>query len=399
MKVLLVHNQYQRPGGEDQVFAAEGSLLEARGHEVLRYTAHNDEVAGKNPLALAGETVWNRSSYGELRDLVRRERPQVAHFHNTFPLISPAAYYAVRSEGAAVVQTLHNYRLLCPGGLLLREGRVCEDCLGRAVAWRGATRGCYRESRAASGVTTMMLTAHRLLRTWTRAVDVYIALTEFGRRKFIEGRLPAQKIVVKPNFVESNIEAARTDVEALPGGEYALFVGRLSAEKGVRTLLEASRRVPQVPLRIVGDGPLMSEVRAAVRGSDAASSIEILGQQPRERVLELMRGARFVVVPSEWYETFGLTIIEAFACGVPVIAARLGAMLELVEDGRTGLHFTHGDPLELAEKIAWAWEHAADTRRMGRAARVEYETKYTAERNYEMLMQIYERAGQQLARA
>jgi glycosyltransferase involved in cell wall biosynthesis len=399
MKVLLVHNQYQRPGGEDQVFMAEGALLEAKGHEVLRYTAHNDQVQEMAPLALAGKTVWNRAGCGDLRSLVRRERPDVAHFHNTFPLISPAAYYAVRKERVPVVQTLHNYRLLCPGGLLMREGRVCEDCVGRAVAWRGAARGCYRESRAASGVTTAMLAAHSLLGTWSKAVDVYIALTEFGRRKFIEGRLPAQKIVVKPNFVESNIKPTEEDGHELSErrGDYALFVGRLSAEKGLRTLLEAWRRVSHVPLKIVGDGPLMSEVRAAVQTVAGAGRVELLGQQGRAEVLSLMRGARFVVVPSEWYETFGLTIIEAFACGVPVIASRLGAMLELVEDGRTGLHFAPGDAADLAGKIEWAWENAPEMKRMGREARREYETKYTAARNYEMLMSIYERASLQSA--
>src|SRR5829696_8328643 len=173
MRVLLLHNRYQLPGGEDQVFAAEGELLEARGHRVSRYTVHNDQVAEMNRPALAKATVWNQAVYRELRALIRSERPQVAHFHNTLPLISPAAYYAAQAEGVPVVQTLHNYRLLCPNALFFREGRVCEDCLGKHLPWPGVVHSCYRGSRVASGAVTMMLTAHRTLGTWTREVDTY----------------------------------------------------------------------------------------------------------------------------------------------------------------------------------------------------------------------------------
>jgi glycosyltransferase involved in cell wall biosynthesis len=389
MKILLAHNLYKQPGGEDQVFAAEAALLEARGQRVVRYTVHNDQVEGMSGPALAGATLWNRSIYRELRAMFRRERPDVVHFHNTFPLISPAAYHAARAEAVPVVQTLHNYRLLCPNAMLMREGRVCEDCLGRAVPWAGAARACYRESRAASGVTTLMLATHRALGTWKEAVDVYVALTEFARRKFVEGHLPANKIVVKPNFVEAGI--CQSDGR----GDYALFVGRLSPEKGVRVLLQAWRNLPHVPLKILGDGPLIEEARETVRDDKLAARVEVLGRRGRGEVLNLMRGARVVVFPSQWYEGFPLTIAEAFACGVPVVASRLGAMEEIVSDGRTGLHFTPGDAADLAAKITWVWAHEQETKEMGREARREYEKKYTAERNYRMLTEIYRRAIEQ----
>ncbi len=246
--MLLLHNRYQQPGGEDQVFAAEGNLLEAHGHQVLRYTRHNDQVTDQNPLALAGATVWNQAVYRELRTLIRRERPQVAHFHNTLPMISPAAYYAARAEGVPVVQTLHNYRLLCPNALFYRDGQVCEDCLGKAVPWPGVVHACYRESRASSGAVATMLTAHRAIGTWKKAVDMYVALTEFARQKFVQGGLPAEKIVVKPNFIEPDPGSGEGR------GHYALFVGRLSQEKGVDTLLAAWEQLGEkVPLKIVGD--------------------------------------------------------------------------------------------------------------------------------------------------
>jgi glycosyltransferase involved in cell wall biosynthesis len=201
MRVLLLHNHYQQPGGEDQVFAAERDLLEAHGHRVLQYTTHNDQLADMGRAGLVKAAVWNGAVYRELRALIRKEKLQVAHFHNTFVLISPAAYYAAQAEGVPVIQTLHNYRLLCPNALFFREGRVCEDCLGKTFPWPGIAHACYRESRPASGTVAAMLTTHRALGTWKRAVDLYIALTGFAREKFIEGGLPSEKIVVKPNFV------------------------------------------------------------------------------------------------------------------------------------------------------------------------------------------------------
>lgn len=252
MKVLLIHNYYQQPGGEDQVFASEAALLEAHSHCVVRYTVHNDRVAEMSPLPLVQATLWNKTVHRELRTLICKERPQVVHFHNTFPLISPAAYYAAKAEGVPVVQTLHNYRLLCPsqGGILLRNGEVCEDCLGKFWPWPGIVHSCYRDSKAATTVHAIMLSLHRALQTWTTMVDVYIALTEFARQKFIQGGLPSEKIVVKPNFVYPDPSPGEGQ------GGYALFVGRLTPEKGIDTLLAAWERLhTKIPLKIVGMVP------------------------------------------------------------------------------------------------------------------------------------------------
>lgn len=384
MKVLAVHNRYQQPGGEDQVFLAETTLLESYGHRVVRYTTHNDRVAEMNHMALAGNTVWNSSTYRELRTLIRQERPDVAHFHNTFPLVSPAGYYAAKAEGMPVVQTLHNYRLLCLNALFFRDGRVCEDCVGKVIPWPGVVHKCYRGSRAASGVVAAMLTTHRALGTWTEMVDVYVALTEFARRKFIEGGLSAGKMMVKPNFVYP---------DPGPGegrGGYALFVGRLSPEKGVDTLLAAWERLDgRIPLKIVGDGPLREQV---VEAPDLHPCVEYLGYRPAEEVHALMKKASMLVFPSEWYETFGRVAAEAFATATPVIAADIGAVAELVEHGHTGLRFRPGDPEDLAAQVGWFLSHPEEHPRMRREARAEFEAKYTAERNHQMLMEIYESA-------
>ncbi|HSL01099.1 MAG TPA: glycosyltransferase [Rubrobacteraceae bacterium] len=385
MKVLLIHNHYQQPGGEDQVFAAEAALLEAHGHQVLLHTVHNDEVANTNPVALAGSTIWNRSSYRELRSLIRRERPHVTHFHNTLPLISPAGYYAAKAEGVPVVQTLHNYRLLCPNALFFRDGHVCEDCQGKSVPWPSVLHACYRGSRPASAAVAAMLTTHRGLRTWRDQVDVYVATTEFAREKFVQGGLPPEKVVVKPNFLH-------TDPRQGEGrGDYALFVGRLSHEKGVGTLLSAWKRLgARMPLKIVGDGPLAEEVGYATEG---LYGLEWLGRQPQERVLALMKEASVLVFPSTCYENFPVTLLEAFAAGLPVIASNLGGMSSLVVHGRTGLHFRPGDPEDLSAKVEWALAHPTRLADMRSEARAEFEAKYTAERNYVALKEIYETAA------
>jgi glycosyltransferase involved in cell wall biosynthesis len=380
--VLILHTHYQQPGGEDGVVAAEVALLRERGHRVEVLAFHNRELEGLPPWRQAALTFWNREAYRRVREAVRSLRPQVVHVHNTFPLASLAVVRAAKAEGVPVVMTLHNYRLLCVNALLFRQGRVCEACLGR-LPWRGAVYGCYRESRPASAVVAGMLAFHRLLGT-LEGVDRFIALTEFAREKFLQAGFPPQKLVVKPNFVHP---------DPGPGegrGGYALFVGRLSPEKGVGTLLRAWEVLGgRVPLKVVGDGPLGEEVgRAAAR----LPGVEWLGRRSPQEVYALMGEAAFLVFPSEWYEGFPRVLAEAFARGLAVLATALGSQGAIVEDGRTGLHFRPGDPLDLAAKADWLLSHPEALAQMRREARREYEEKYTAEKNYEMLVVIYERA-------
>jgi glycosyltransferase involved in cell wall biosynthesis len=378
MRILLVHNFYQQPGGEDQVFAAEAELLRSYGHSVREFTLHNDQVAQLGRVALAEKTVWNRDAYRQLRAECRAYQPRIVHFHNTFPLVSPAAYYAARREGAAVVQTLHNYRLLCPGTNFFRDGKACQDCLGRAFPWPGILHACYRDSRSATIGAAVSVAAHRMARTWTRAVDLYIAPTEFVRRKYVEGGMPPSKVIRKPHFLPDDPGIGKH------GGGYALFVGRLSAEKGIERLVRAWDQLERpVPLRVVGDGPLAPLVRSS------SPHLHFLGQQTRTEVLEAMRNAAFLVFPSECYETFGLTIVEAFATGLPVVASNLGSAGELVRHGETGVHFRAGDTGELAAAVDWAIGHPQEIASMGMQARTEYLAKYTAERNYQDLMDSY----------
>ena len=392
MKILIVHNEYQNRGGEDCVVAAESRLLANAGHGVVRYGRTNHEIGHPSLIqaaSLARNTIWSRDSHRAIQEVIARERPDVAHFHNTFPLISPSAYSACRDAGVPVVQTLHNYRLLCPRADLLRDGRPCEDCVGTWSSWPGVVHACYRESRAATSVVAAMLAVHRTLGTWQEKVDVYIALSEFARGKFLEGGLPESKIVVKGNFVEKSypFESGRWAV-----GEYGLYVGRLALEKGLRQLLDAWKASGvSFPLRIVGDGPLRAQLELG-RQNLNLSNVEFAGQLDHERTMDAVRQAHFLVLPSQCYEAFPMVIAEAYAYGVPVIAANHGAMAEMVEDGRTGLLFKPGNSQDLAAKIKWACIESAVLAEMGIAARAKFEREYTAESNLATLLGVYDRA-------
>lgn len=386
MKILVIHNRYQHAGGEDEVFAAESRLLRDAGHEVHEYVRTNDDIVLGGPPARVGlalDTVWARQEQRTLRQTIDHVAPDVAHFHNTFPLISPAAYYTCRAAGVPVVQTLHNYRLLCPSANHYRNNGVCEDCTTSGLH-HAVRHACYRGSRSATGAVTAMLMFHRGIGTWTRAVDVYIALSEFARGRFIAGGLPADKVVVKPNFVDTD-----------PGlrdraGDGALFVGRFWPEKGVGTLLQAWNRLSDpIRLDLLGDGPQRAQLEQLAPSNN---TVCFHGRVPRATTLAAMKRAQFLVFPSEWFEGLPMTIVEAFACGLPVIASRLGTMGEVVEERRTGLLFTPGDAADLAAKVEWARSHPLEMAEMGRAARHTFEALYTAPRNLELLVSVYHRA-------
>lgn len=388
MKVLIVHNSYQQPGGEDVVVEQERRLLERGGHQVVFYGRSNWEVdgySGLKRLALVRNTVWSSAARQEIARLIARERPDVVHVHNTFVMISPSIFSACQEAGIPVVLTLHNYRLLCPGATFFRQGKVCEECVEHSL-WRSIRHACYHDSRPKTAVVALMLTVNNRRRTWTEHVNRFVALTDFARKKFIEGGLPAEKILVKPNFVHPD-PGARPEV-----GDYAVFVGRLSPEKRVSTLLAAWQRLRSpIPLLVIGGGPQLNDLQTEAARLKL-STVRFEGQAKRERAIAAIKGARFLVFSSEWYETFGVTMVEAFACGTPVICSRMGVMEEMVVDGRTGLHFTAGSPEDLAEKVEWAWSHPEAMREAGTECRREYEAKYTAEKNYPMLMEIYEEA-------
>ena len=378
MKILLVHNAYQQRGGEDAVAESEVELLRQHGHEVECLQRHNRELKDINPASAALQTLWSLTTHQQAKRAIKRFAPDVVHVHNTFPLVSPSIYWACSDAGVPVVQTLHNFRLACPQAMFLRDGKVCEDCLG-VTPWPALRHGCYRGSHSETAVLSSMLVLNRSLGTWINKVDLYIALNEFCRAKFVQAGLPAHKLVVKPNFVE-------TPPQRSLQRSGLLFAGRLSPEKGVDTLAKAASLMgAAADLSVLGSGP-QQELLNGIAG------VKLHGATPQPQVLQQMAAAVALVLPSICYESFPRTLVEAFACALPVLASRIGSLAELVVDGQTGLHFNPGDAKDLAEKMAWALAHPAEMAQMGQRARLEYERKYTPEQNHSLLMAIYKQA-------
>jgi len=374
-RILIVHNRYQKRGGEDLVVEAEEELLSQNGHEVKLYEKNNKSITAMSKTRLVIETIWSFRTKKNICTIIEQFQPDIIHVHNTFPLISPSIYWAASQYGIPVVQTLHNFRLFCPQAMLLREGRICEDCVG-SFPWSSIVHKCYHASLLQTSVVASALTMHRLIKTYENKVSAYIALTDFSKNKFVQAGMSANNIYVKPNFVKiPYIESKRR--------ENGLFVGRLSPEKGLACLMAAVNRMPGININIIGAGEMRGKL-------ESCSQLKLHGWKDANEVYSAMRSASYLVVPSIWYETFGLIVIEAFANGLPVLASKIGALSELISDGETGLLFEAGSAKSLAEKIAWAESHTDELIRMGKCARQEYEAKYSPQTNYEQLMKIYE---------
>ncbi|MBL8660964.1 MAG: glycosyltransferase family 4 protein [Rhodospirillales bacterium] len=386
MRILIVHNEYIHKGGEDTVLANETDLLASRGHEVIPATISNRSISGvAGQLKAALYTPSSPFGAAWMRQQLVAARPDIVHVHNFFPLLSPSIYRACNERSVPVVQTLHNYRTICANAMLTRDSAPCELCV-TGSPYQGVRYRCYRNSAVATLPLARMIAVNRAAGTWQRRVDRFIALTEFARSRFLAAGFPAEKVVAKPNFVADPGPAPAADADAP-----VLFVGRLAAEKGIETLLAAWSRL-DLPLVVAGDGPLMPLVQAA-----ASDRIVALGWKTSAEVAAEMGRARFLVMPSSWYEGFPMTLVEAFALGRPVLVSRLGSMAEVVEDGVNGLHVTPGDAADWAAKVRWAYDHPEDMAAMGRNARRIYEERYTADRNYDMLMAVYADAMQAAA--
>jgi len=387
--IMVVHNRYRQRAGEDAEVDAEIASLEANGHAVIPFVVDSrsidDGPAGR--IRIAAETIWSSRAARRLASALDRSRPAVVHVHNTFPLLSPSIYGALDQCGAAIVQSLHNYRLVCPSANLFRDGRDCTDCVGRAVALPAIVHGCYRDSPAQSAVVAAMLGAGRLSGARARAVDVYIAPSHAVAEALGRVAVPADRIVVKANLLTADPghgdDGPRADVH--------LYAGRLAPEKGIRLIPDAWRRLAglSTTARIAGDGPLRDEVeRAAADDARIAS----LGSLDRAAIDAELGRARTLLFPSIWREPFGLSIVEAFARATPVIASRIGGPGEIVEDGVTGLLFPPSDGAALADRVRWSSEHPAEMAAMGAAARATYERRYAAEPGYTALVDAYRRA-------
>lgn len=385
MKVLLVHNRYQQRGGEDAVVDAEASLLRRRGVEVERLDADNNSIQGA--VAKIRTSLNQFAGSPDIRQRVSealsRFCPDVVHVHNWFPTISASIFKQSKSAGIPVVHTVHNYRLLCAGATLFRDGRLCEDCIGATLRTPGIRHKCYRGSVLGSAAATIGMLAHWATGTWHHSVDRFIALTEFSRSKLIDGGLPAEKISVKPNFVEPEPEPGLGD------GGYFLYAGRLTDEKGLRILLECWHHGPELPpLWIAGDGPLAPEVQCVAA---TLKNVRWLGWRTNDEVLALMKRARATLCPSLWYECMPRVVIESLAVGTPVIASSVGGYPEMIVDGESGALFATGDAGALLSAVR-AVEQSAARALMRAGARRRFLAEYTGEKNFSLLLNIYRTA-------
>jgi glycosyltransferase involved in cell wall biosynthesis len=386
LKILYCHNYYQHRGGEDVSFEHDVELLRNEGHDVVTFTRDNSQWdAGK--LRMAGQTLWNRETGKQVAAIIRARRPDILHCNNLFPQISTSVYAAARRASVPVVQALRNYRHLCANSYFFRDGNVCTKCLNLNASWHGLRYGCYRDSRAATSVVVAMQYMNRTFNIMKRSVDAFFTPTEFARQVHIDGGFDPNKIMVRSNFLTPDLGISNDDQN------YALFIGRLSDEKGVDTIIKAwiQNRIT-LQIRIVGTGPAETKLRAAAAGNP---HISFKGQLSTEDVLKQLSQASFLLMPSLWYETFGRTIAEAFSRGKPVIASRLGAMQEIVDDGETGYLFEPGNATELAAAVSRFGQLSESEKvRMRHAARAVFEKRFCSAASYAELLKVYDFALQ-----
>lgn len=379
MRILSIHNEYLIRGGEEESRQAEVSVLKHYGNDVSSYIENNTKVSSLSQVGVALRTLWSKESYRVVKHLLKAQRHDVLHVQNFFPLISPSVYYAAHSERVPVVQAVRNYRFLCANSFLYRDGQVCELCSKKSFKIDAIQHKCYRENRAASATAASMHLLHSLLHTWNR-IDKFVAVSEFVKKKMIEGGFPKEKIAVKPNFVYPDPNGS------LQKEDYIIYVGRLQAEKGIQHLLAAIRSMKSsIKVKIIGVGSLESEVVEATKNKN----IEYLGKKTLAETYDIIGKAKALVIPSLWHEPFGRVVVEAYAKGTPVIGSRMGGIPELIEDGVTGYTYEAGNTDDLANQIERIYQDEALTTEMGLAAREVYLKKYSPESNYRMMMDIY----------
>lgn len=387
-RILIVHNKYRYAGGEDSVMQSEARLLESHGHHVVLYQKDNSELDKYtmiDKLRLPFRTLYSVSSAKDIRAIIKQENIDIVHVHNTLPLISFSVYYAAKRCGCALVQTLHNFRLLCPNGLFYRDNVVCKDCLKSLSC--AVKHSCYRSSKVQSMLVALSLLFHRKIGTF-RLPDAYIALTDFNESAFLP-LLDKNRLFVKPNFTESVLSVS-------PGSNpksraHFIYLSRIERSKGIYLLLEAFRNLPDTPLLIVGTGPDDEAVQAYV-DKHCMENVHFLGFTPHDEALSLLYHAKALIFPTQLYEGFPVVLAESFSLGTPVIGSNIGNTASIVEDGQTGLLFKHDDAEDLVLKIKQFDAPAFSYSAMEKNCYKTYKQHYTPDKNYECLLSIYQQA-------
>lgn len=385
-RILQVHNFYQIPGGEDVVVRNEKRLLEEHGHKVYTYYRSNAELkeGGRlGKLCVPFTAIYSFKTVQEVKKLIKEYQIDIVHVHNTLTMVSPSVFYAAFRCHVPIVQTLHNFRMLCPAGSFFRDNVICEECV-RGGLKCAVKHKCYRNSKLQSFVSAAVLKVHRVLGTY-RKVN-FICLTEFNRNKLLAlgDIVDAKKIFIKPNFTfAEGIEPSNVPEQE----EYYLFAGRVEALKGVDIAIKAFEQIPDRKLYIAGTGPMMDEMQAYVKEHNI-QNVKFLGYLQKEDMTEKFYHAKAVIMTSQCYEAFAMTIAEAYSYGVPVIAGRVGNMEGMVQEGVTGVKFTYNSSSDLAEKVKEF--EKLDRVTLKENAREFYQERLRPEDNYQKLMEIYE---------
>lgn len=391
MKILAIHN-YHRKGsasGDDQVFKSETALLEQHGNQVLRYTVSNDAFDHHSTLGKVADTLgmlWSWKSYKAVREICEKEQPDIVHVHTFFPLLSPSVLYAAKRSGCKVVATLHDTRFVCPCATSLRDTLLCNQC-GDGHYFRMCKYGCFKNSRLQSLIVALIFKYHRIRKSFYQQIDRYICLNDHQIRLLEDVGFISRKIVKKYNFVpDAEAELKAVTLNGIPN-RYVVFYGRIGEEKGIRLLMQIWQKLPEIPLVVMGGGPLEKEFQS---WAEKQNQVFFLGYTEHNKCLSIVKGGEFVVFPSIWYEGCSMVEIETESLGKGVVATDLGFSAEAITDGFNGYKVPMGDIDGFVARIKNLWSDPDLCRRIGEQARSEYEAKYQPEENYRQLMQIYE---------
>lgn len=383
-KVLIVHNYYQVPGGEDTVVKNEGDLLKANGHDVYLYTRSNDEIESGNIFTktkLFFNTIFSFKTYRDVKKIIKEKGIDIVHVHNTLPLVSPSVYYAAFSRKVPVVQTIHNFRFLSPCATLTRNNKICEECITRGLH-QSLKFKCYRNSFIQTFAVYIMLKIHRMINTYNK-INGYITLTEFNKIKLLNLIKDEEKIFIKPNFVK--LSDCRFTQRSMKN--FFVYFGRLDKLKGINLLVDVWKNIDNEELYIIGDGPERDNIKKIIN-ENKLTNVKMLGFMKREEAFNILKDTKALIVPSQWYEGFPMTIVEAFSLGVPVIASDIGNLSSIINN-RNGLLFKHNDISELINKIKKMSLNRELNKELNNGAYETYENLYSDKINYKQLLNVY----------
>lgn len=393
MRILMIHNRYLQKGGEDTVFYNEAQMLDDGENEIFQFVVSNDSIKTNSlveKIKLGINTIWSISSYKKVKSYIKKIEPDVVHVHNTFPLLSPSIYWAIKSVGIPIIQTLHNYRLGCANGILYRESEICQKCIDKNIFY-SVYHGCYRESKIQTLPVALMQGFHRLIGTYSNKIDRYIALTEFSREKFMEIGLPKEKIVVKPNFT-LNPYTNKFPKDFKRRKKQIIYVGRITEDKGLEILLNSftNLNMSNANLLVIGEGEKRIDYQEKYKFD---SRISWLGSQEKEKVIDHISDSTMLVMSSLWYETFGMVLIEAMSVGTPIIAPNHGGFSEIVIENRNGFTYNRYNSNDLMLKMKQLMELKEDEwNKFSESCFEDYNVKYSKVKNKNALLNIYREA-------